>query len=360
MGEMRQNLATKRWVIIATERAKRPHELAADTLQLTGDLPEWDAHCPFCPGNEEADLEVMTIPAQGPWQTRVVRNRFPAVQPAGKLSPGSFTPETIRPESAINVHALEPDNDHPFPRIFEGIYRQLPAVGYHEVVVESRRHNTCHALEAPTDIARMLDAFQARGRAIEQDAGIEHIIYFKNHGTRAGTSLMHPHTQLIGLPVVPYSIRSRVDEARSHYRVTGRCVMCTMLEGEVRDGRRIIAENDHFVAFIPYAAYSPFHTWIMPRRHESSFLQIGQVEIDALSEILHRVLRQLYNGLHDPSYNYVLRSAPLREDGHAILHWYVTIIPRVNYAAGFELGTGMYINTVLPEDAAAWLRTIDL
>jgi UDPglucose--hexose-1-phosphate uridylyltransferase len=330
MPELRQNIATKEWVIIATERAKRPEDFVQPSRPLTEDRSVWEASCPFCPGNEELDLEVMRIPDHGPWRLRVVRNKYPALQLEGERK-----------------------------RTFDGVHRQISGVGYHEVMVESPCHNTCPALESSTEVSLTLEAFKIRGREIAQDPRIEQIIYFKNHGERAGTSLAHPHTQLIGLPIVPYNIRTRIEEARRYFDDTGRCVFCHMLGDELKDGRRLLAKSKHFVAFIPYAALSPFHIWIMPRRHDSSFSNATAPELIDLGELLRRVLRKLYVGLRDPDYNYIVRSAPLGDIGSDYLHWYITIIPRVTHTAGFELGSGMFINTALPEASAAFLRAVN-
>jgi UDPglucose--hexose-1-phosphate uridylyltransferase len=330
MPELRQNIATKEWVIIATERATRPEELVQPLRPTTEDRPEWEEGCPFCPGNEELDLEVMRIPERDPWQLRVVSNKYPALQLEGERM-----------------------------RTFEGVHRQISGVGYHEVLVESPLHNTCPALESAIEVSLMLEAFKIRGREIAQDQRIEQIIYFKNHGDRAGTSLVHPHTQLIGLPIVPYSIRARAEEARRYFDDTGRCVLCHMLSDELKDDQRLVAKSKFFVAFIPYAALSPFHIWILPRRHESNYLNATAHELADLGGLMRRVLRKLYVGLRDPDHNYVIRSAPLHDLGPEYLHWYVTIVPRVTRSAGFELGSGMFINVALPETSAAFLRKVD-
>jgi UDPglucose--hexose-1-phosphate uridylyltransferase len=330
MPELRQNIATKEWVIISTERAKRPEDLIQPVRPLTEDRAEWDEECAFCPGNEELDLEVMRIPECGPWQVRVVRNKYPALQLEGERK-----------------------------RTFEGVNRQITGVGYHEVLIESPLHNTCPALESAIEVSLMLEAFKIRGREITQDSRIEQIIYFKNHGDRAGTSLVHPHAQLIGLPIVPYSIRARSEEARRYFDDTGRCALCHMLSDELKDGQRLVARSKFFVAFILYAALSPFHMWILPRRHESNFLNATAHELADLGDLLRQVLRKLYLGLRDPDYNYVIRSAPLQDLGTEYLHWYVTIVPRVTRSAGFELGSGMFINVALPETSAAFLRAVD-
>ena len=331
MPEIRQNMATKEWVIIATERAHRPQEFTQQERELTESRPEWDPNCPFCPGNEEPEpMEQMRIPAEGPWQLRVVLNKYPALSLEGERV-----------------------------RSFDGIYRRLTGVGRHEVLIETPRHNTCPALESPEEVARTIWAFQARGLDFAHDPRIEHIVYFKNHGPRAGTSLAHPHTQIVGLPMVPYYIRCRAEEARRYFDDTGNCVFCEIWREELDAGERIITQNEHFIAFIPYAAFSPFHTWIFPRRHNPNFLDATGEEIEALGHILRDVLRRLYIGLHDPDYNYVIRSAPLYDIGREYLHWYVTIIPRVTQTAGFEMGSGMFINTALPEESAAFLRDVD-
>lgn len=331
MPEMRQNLATKEWVVIATERARRPEDFAHPTRTPLEAQPDWEEDCPFCPGNEEDELEVMRLPmtADAPWKIRVVRNKYPALSVEGEKV-----------------------------RVFDGIRRSMSGVGHHEVLVESPRHNTCPALETVDEITRSLQTFQFRGRSFVEDARIEHVIYFKNHGVRAGTSLAHPHCQIIGLPVVPHQFRVRADEARRYFDDTGDCVVCRMLAGELEDEARVVAKSDLFVAFVPYAAFSPFHIWIVPLRHHASFLSTRNEELSDLARLLRTVLRKLYFGLNDPDYNYVLRSSPVREASFDYLHWYLAIVPRVSQSAGFELGSGMFINTALPEDSAAFLRGI--
>ncbi|UCC86042.1 MAG: hypothetical protein JSV81_14430 [Anaerolineales bacterium] len=330
MSELRQNIATKEWVIIATDRAKRPEGFVQAPRILTQDRPEWEADCPFCPGNEELDLEVLRIPEHGSWQLRVVQNKYPALQREGERT-----------------------------RSFKGVNRQISGVGYHEVLIESPRHNTCPALESGTEVSLMLEAFKIRGRELAEDPRIEQLVYFKNHGERAGTSLVHPHTQLIGLPIVPYNIRARIEEARRYFDDTGRCVFCHMLSEELKDGQRLLAETEHFVAFVLFAALSPFHIWILPRRHESSFLNATAQELADLGRLLRQMLRKLYMGLRDPHYNYLIRSAPLHDPSSEYFHWYVAIVPRVTLRAGFELGSGIFINVTTPEDDAAFLRSVD-
>lgn len=332
MPELRQNMATKEWVIIATERAKRPDHFVDSKQPLTTETHHFfDPDCPFCPGNEEMELEIERIPLVGPWQTRVVDNKFPALSREGSIT-----------------------------RIHRGVHRSISGVGYHEIVIENPRHNTTLALMTPAEINSVLQTFYSRGWEIRRDGRIEQIIIFKNHGEQAGATLQHPHSQMIGLPVVPSEIRHRIEEARRYFDDNGECAYCTMLQNELEAQTRIIAANDHFVAFVLYAAPSPFHIWILPRQHSINFLYAQPDELTSLAKILQNVLRRLYIGLRDPSYNMVIRTAPTKEISNDYLHWYITLIPRLSRTAGFELGSGMFINSSLPEESAAFLRGVKI
>jgi UDPglucose--hexose-1-phosphate uridylyltransferase len=332
MAELRQNMATKEWVIIADERAKRPSAyIEVQKPVITETQLFHDPDCPFCPGNEELDLEVERFPLSGKWQTRVVRNRYPALSQVGSVS-----------------------------RTFDGVHRSITGVGYHEVVVEHRRHNTTLALMKAEEINDFLQIMYSRGWEMQTDNRIEQVVYFKNHGQRAGASLRHPHSQIIGLPVVPNNIRRRIEEARRYFDDTGYCVYCTMVQDELKNRVRIVDESEHFVAFVLYAAPAPFHMWILPRRHSVSFLYILEEELADLSAMVRSVLRRLYIGLRDPSYNLIIRSAPSKEIGNDYLHWYITIVPRFSRSAGFELGSGIFINPAIPEESAAFLRQVEI
>jgi UDPglucose--hexose-1-phosphate uridylyltransferase len=330
MPELRQNMATREWVIIATERAKRPHDYIESSQPPSLEAQTfYDPGCPFCPGNEEMDLEIERMPVTGPWQTRVIANKFPALSRGGDLT-----------------------------RTFDGVCRWIFGVGYHDIVVEHPEHNTSLALMRPAEIEKVLHTFYSRGWEIMRDARMEQIIYFKNYGARAGATLKHPHSQIIALPVVPNDIRNRIEEARRYFDDNGECVYCVMMRDELEKGLRIVETSPNFVAFVLYAAPSPFHFWIMPRQHSVSFLFAQKEELADLAQILHNVLRRLYLGLRDPSYNLVIRAAPAKEMNTDYLHWYVSIIPRLSNPAGFELGSGMYINPTLPEESAAFLREV--
>ncbi|MGL5083848.1 MAG: galactose-1-phosphate uridylyltransferase [Microcoleaceae cyanobacterium] len=332
MTELRQNLITRDWVIIATERAKRPDQFTKAEVRKIK-LPPYREECPFCRGNEHLTGSDETLRLQEDddtnWKVRVVGNRYPAL---------SSTGERVR--------------------CIDGIFRSLSGVGFHEVVIEYPHHHLTTALMKVEDVANILRVYKRRYIELRKDPRVETIIIFKNHGRGAGTSLEHPHSQIAALPIVPYQWRDRAEEAIRHYDDTGECIFCRTLAEELEAKERVFCETQHFVAFIPYAALSPFHTWIFPRRHASSFDEITEVEIVDLAENLKTVLAKYYFGLHNPDFNYTIRSIPTSEQRTDYFHWYIAIVPRVSLAAGFELGSGMYINTALPEESAAFLRNI--
>ncbi|MEZ2226563.1 galactose-1-phosphate uridylyltransferase [Microcoleus sp.] len=328
MSELRQNLITRDWVIIATERAKRPDQFA-NHKKTTEFLPSHRADCPFCVGNEEdGTLETFCLGDRADWKVRAIRNKYPALSP---------TAEGLR--------------------ISSGIHRRMSGMGIHEVIVEHPRHDLTTALLSIEEVENILVVYRQRYLEIRKYPHIETIIIFKNHGESAGTSLEHPHSQIAATPVVPSQFRSRIDETIRYFDDTGECLFCRTLEDELAAGERVIFESKHFVAFIPYAALSPFHIWIFPRRHASSFDDITDPEISDLADTLKTVLAKLYYGLNNPDYNYNIRSVPTAEQGTKYFHWYIAIIPRVSKQAGFELGSGMFINTALPEESAGFLRS---
>jgi len=330
MPELRQNLITRDWVIIASERANRPNEFKRTTERVS--LPQYQPDCPFCPGNEHlTGKELGRIGSSERWTVRAMPNKFPALSSEG---------ERVRKA--------------------RGIFRSMSGVGIHEVIVEHPRHDLTIALLSDAEVTNILQMYCMRYREIRHDQRVEAIVIFKNHGASAGTSLYHPHSQIAATPVVPSQIRTRIDEAIRYFDDHGECLFCCTLREELASGDRIIEEGDHFVAFQPYAALSPFHTWIFPRRHMSSFDDISDDETPDLARILRRMLARFYYGLNDPDYNYIIRSVPTDSKRTDYFHWYLTIVPRVTRTAGFELGSGMFINTALPEESAKFLRGIKI
>lgn len=329
MPEIRQNRITREWVIIATERARRPEEFAKKTKEKK-EIPKLVPTCPFCPGNEDkTPPETLRLNGKNGWQVRVTPNKFAAVSTEGELV-----------------------------RTWRGIKRTLSGVGHHEVIVETPDHSLTTALLTDEEVGLIIESYRRRYRDVMADSRIEQVTLFKNHGESAGTSLEHPHSQLIALPVIPVQVRDRLEEALRHYDEFGECIFCRVMDEEIEEGARVVLENEHFVAFVPFAAMSPFHMWIFPKKHMATFEEINDAQAADLARILRRVLRKLYNGLDNPDFNYTLRTAPKESEHIRYYHWYVSVIPRLTKMAGFELGSGMFINTALPEESAKFLRNV--
>ncbi|MFH2007856.1 MAG: galactose-1-phosphate uridylyltransferase [bacterium] len=326
MSQLRYNLITGDWVILAPERSKRPMDFVRSRVDT-----EVSAHqegCPFCLGNEAAaGEEVWRTPESGPWAVRVLPNKYASLVPGTEMT-----------------------------RTGTGYQRSMSGLGRHEVIIETPLHNGFLATQAPAQVGSVLLSWRERMLAFYQDPVVEHVILFKNHGEAAGSSLTHPHSQIYGVPVVPEQVRSRLEDALRFYADNGECVFCHCLRLEREQGERVVAENDAFVAFIPYAALSPYHLWIFPKRHLACFGAISDAELEALSLLLCDVLSRLHASLDDPDYNLVVQSLSPAESSVRYAHWYLSIVPRLAKAAGFELGTGMFINPSLPESSARYLR----
>ncbi len=329
MSELRLNLATREWIIFATERARRPEEFAAETRPARIREP-YSPTCPFCPGNPtayEAD-PTLVVPGDDGWAVRVLPNRYPAL-----------------------VSHEPPQRSH------RGVFHRHSGFGYHEVIVEHPRHDLSLAEMSVPEVYRVLWAYWKRYQALQADSRVGYVVVFKNHGVTAGTSMEHPHSQLIATPVVPSEIRARMATAMAYYDDSGDCVYCRLLQEELASGERIVRQSESFVAYIPYAAYSPFHIWIFPRRHAASFGECTEPELAELASVLRNVLYKLRHGLNDPDYNLVLRCVPESAHFCQYYHWYLSVVPRLTRPAGFELGSGMFINTALPEESARFLRS---
>ena len=329
MPELRQNFFTKEWVIIATERAKRPEELATHRAAQT--IPSYLESCAFCPGNEgKTPPEIMRTPSNGEgWSVRVIPNKFAAL--SSELQPA---------------------------RSLQHLRRRIDGFGYHEVIVDSPDHSLCMALLPDVHVAKILGVFKERYNALSADHRVSHVTIFKNHGADAGASLQHPHSQLIATPVIPNQVRHRLHEALRHYDDVGECMFCHMVEREIEDQTRIVLKSELFVAMEVFASATPFATHIFPLRHMATFGDITTAEIADLGRVLRHLLGKIYVGLENPDLNFTIRSGPSDYVGARHFHWYVSVIPRLTRVAGFELGSGMFINSVLPEAAADFLRSV--
>jgi UDPglucose--hexose-1-phosphate uridylyltransferase len=331
MPQLRQNPATKEWVIIATERAKRPEEFI---IQEEKEGPDVKITCPFCPGNESLTPDEIfafrtygTKPGTPGWWIRVTPNKYPALIPTG------------------NVKRMQ----------FEEFFRYMEGVGNHEIVIESPDHDKSMATMDQKQVEEIFLAYKERYSALKKDPRFEMILIFKNHGKEAGTSIRHPHSQIVAAPITPNHIRHYIEEAMRYFDDNGECVYCEILKKELTK-ERLIMETDNFVAFVPFAAKSPFEIWVLPKKHFSSYERISAMDTKELGFVMRQTLGKLYKALNNPAYNYMILSAPCHEEDLEYFHWHIQIVPRVAQVAGFELGSGIYINTVIPEEAAKFLR----
>jgi UDPglucose--hexose-1-phosphate uridylyltransferase len=333
MSELRYNVATRDWVVVAPERARRPEDFHCSRPAGTEERPAHRADCPFCPGSEATRTPGETLrycDAQDNWQVRAFPNRYPALSP-------------------------EAEEGSPQGGLFQ---RRRYSSGIHEVVAESRLHNVTLAVQSQAEIELVLRAWRQRSQELFHKRELEHLVIFKNHGASAGSSLEHPHSQIIGLPVLPSSVRRRMDDAALHFQKSQNCLFCEMLQAETQDGARVVVETYGFLAFVPFASSSPFSIWIMPKRHCHCFALSESTELRELAGVIKQSLSRLFLGLRDPDYNLMVRSANPPGPGSHFFHWYISIVPRLNRVAGFELGTGMFIRPSLPEADAAHLREV--
>ncbi|RMF92447.1 MAG: galactose-1-phosphate uridylyltransferase [Nitrospinota bacterium] len=328
-NEIRQNKATGQWTIYAPDRGGRPHDHPSCSSS-PAPLPDWEERCPFCPGNEQMLPPILfeTPGLRGnSWQTRVVPNKFPALTPEGGCQ-----------------------------RSIRGIYLAMPGFGHHEVIIDSPLHNRDIAEMAGEEVEALIETYHYRYLSLKQTDAAMLVLIFRNHGKRAGTSLIHPHSQVIATGIVPHHIRWREEEGQRYFDTWGRCVYCDILAFEEQDRQRVIWENASFLAFIPFAAEVPFETWIVPKCHRADFGAIADGEKKDFAQALHAVLQMIYRKLENPDYNYVLHTATRYNDAAPHLHWYLQICPRLTTTAGFEIGSGIRINPTLPEENAAFLQ----
>jgi UDPglucose--hexose-1-phosphate uridylyltransferase len=331
MSELRKDPVTGRWVIISTGRRKRPSDFRLEHAVQTG-----LDYCPFCAGHESmTPPEVLAYrlnggPPNGPgWQLRVVPNKFPALQVEGNLD-----------------------------REGEGIFDRMNGIGAHEVIIETPDHDKTLASMSEGEIERVLWAYRERMLDLKQDRRFRYILVFKNQGGAAGATLAHSHSQLIALPIVPDFVREEVDGARHHFETKERCVFCDIVRQEMASGRRIALENADIVAIEPYAPRFPFETWLLPRNHGARFEEAPRHESESLARALKGVLMRMERALESPSYNLVVHSSPFVNETWDYYHWHIELMPRLTRVAGFEWGTGFYINPTSPEEAARVLRDV--
>ena len=328
MPELRRDPVVGRWVIIATERSRRPSDFTA------APRPRKGGPCAFCGGQErQTPEEVWALrPGRGEpngpgWQLRVVPNKFPALRIEGELEPTG-----------------------------EGLYDRMNGVGAHEVVIESPDHDAVIEQLPVPHLAEVFRAYRDRINDLAKDPRLEYVMVFKNHGDPAGASLEHTHSQLIATPVVPLMVEEELAGALQHLKLRQRCIWCDIIRQERQARTRIVFEHDGFVALAPFAPRFPFETWVLPAAHRSRYEETPAEALTGLATVVARVLGRMRTFLDDPPYNFMLHSAPLRRPALDHFHWHLEIIPKLTRVAGFEWGTGFFINPTPPEEAAKYLR----
>ncbi|HUS06162.1 MAG TPA: galactose-1-phosphate uridylyltransferase [Bryobacteraceae bacterium] len=330
MPELRKNPITGRWVIIATDRAKRP----GDFTRAPAD-PSGGRFCPFCPGHElKTPPEILSFRTSGQpnepgWTLRVTPSKFPVLGIEGEME-----------------------------RAGEGLYDKMSAIGAHEILIESPDHMLTLADLDQKRVEDLFWAFRDRLVDLKKDTRLRYVQLFKNHGEAAGAQLEHSHSQLIALPVVPGRVQEEMDGAKAYFGYKERCVYCDILHQEKQTGSRVVLETDHFLVIQPYAARSPFETWIVPRQHSSHMETMPEEQIRNAGSVLKTTLQKLDKALERPPYNFFIHSGPLQEPAMPHYHWHMEVIPRLTRVAGFEWGSGLFLNPTPPEEAADFLRSI--
>ena len=333
-SELRQNRLTGQWVIIAPERGDRPRQFDSQHGEAHTKTPAHREDCPFCTGNEAMLPDIiLQLPGatDSVWQTRVVPNKYPML-----------TPNQGRQRQA------------------HGLSVGMPGYGHHEVIIEHPQHNRDLAHMTTPEVTAVIETYHRRYVDLIHNDHNFMVIIFRNHGPRAGTSIQHPHSQLVVTGVVPQHIRWREDVAQRYFDTWGCALLGDMLADELESGTGIIDANESFVAFVPYAAEVPFEVWIVPRQQQADFGAITDRQKADFAAALRDVLRRLSALANDPDYNYVLHSAVRYKADEPHLRWYLQVRPRLVTPAGFEIGSGILVNPSLPEDDASALRSVSL
>jgi UDPglucose--hexose-1-phosphate uridylyltransferase len=328
MSELRKDYITNGWVVIATERDERP-----GAYRRYKDEDDFST-CPLCEGREASTPpEVLayrcTMQSNAPgWRVRCIPNKYPALRSEG-------------------------DVDH---RI-EQLFNRMNGVGVHEVIIECPHHETVFSKLAENQIAEVLRAYQDRYVELMKDKRIRYILIFKNQGRGAGATLMHSHSQLIATPMIPRRILDELEGARNYYQATGgRCIYDDIIDEELKRYERVVFDSTNYFVLSPYAARFPYEVWLLPKRHEPFFENLNNTERKELAEMLKKILTRFYVHLGNPPYNYFIHTSPCDGQDYRFYHWHIEIMPRLTNPAGFERGTGFYINPVSPEEASVKLK----
>jgi UDPglucose--hexose-1-phosphate uridylyltransferase len=337
-NELRKDYLLDRWVVIATERSRRPTDFARKEREQTK-----LSVCPMCPDNEHMTPPAVLVYLKSGkgikkakdkdgsryknWLIRVVPNLYPAFAP---------------PKEKLTQKQIMKNSDF-------GL-----AVGHHEVLIESPIHNAHPADAKIPQLSLVINGYIDRLRDLSAKPYVKYVSIFRNHGLEAGASLSHAHSQIMATPFIPTIVKEEMQASKEFYKQNKKCVYCDIIEKE-RDGPRFILENSKFMVFAPYASTHPMEFWMMPKKHESTLLSLSRDEVKILAVTMKTCLHGLEKLVNDPPYNYGFHLAT-NKDASKYYHWHLEDYPKLSIWAGFELSTGMYINTVTPETAAESLR----
>ncbi|MDD2913238.1 MAG: HIT domain-containing protein [Candidatus Pacebacteria bacterium] len=328
-SELRFDLVSKNWVVVASGRAKRPESFKKKKKKK----PLQDKNCPFRTLANQEQPVLMTYKGKEvpfgskKWTLAVIPNKFPAVVPSLKLN----------------------------ERIEGGIYEKMDAVGFHEVVI-TKSHSRHMADFKVNEVKEVFNAYRKRYLFLKKQKHVNHISIFHNQGEKAGASVNHPHSQIITTPLIDVDLLGALSNSEKYFKKTNKCIYCKMSDWERKEKERVVFENKEFIALCPFASKSAFQIIITPKKHRPYFEKISEKEITFLSEAFSSVMKKIKKGLGDPDYNFYLHSAPCDGKKHDYYHYHWTILPRTSTFAGFEIGTRMEILVVKPEKAAKYLR----
>lgn len=326
MSEFRFNKLKKEWVLFSPKRSRRPNEFTNIDIMNASEL-----NCPFEKSRENlTPKEIYRVEKDGSWSIRVVPNLY-------------------------NALSIEEDNSFSRDEYFE----KIGGFGAHEVIIETPEHKTMMYHFDKEKFLEYFGVLKARFDNLSEDSRIEYISLFKNNGELAGASLKHSHTQLIGLPFVPKNIQTQIQEYKDYYLEHKRNYFDDYIYEECFDKQRVIYENDFFIAFCPYASKYAFEVSIISKTDITSFMDMDEKQLDELAEISHIIFEKLYFALEDFSFNMLIKNTPYKMNDKNSYRFYIEIVPRITNIAGFELESGVFINTVLPEMAAKILRKED-
>lgn len=335
MPELRKDPIIDNWVIISTERSKRPLDFKIKTEEKRKD------HCVFCEGNEDetppekfAFREKGTLENSPGWKVRVVANKYPALKMEGKAARGKI-----------------------------GLFEKTNGIGVHEVIIETPHHYEDLDNLSIDNIILILKTYRQRYLSVFEDKRIKYILIFKNYGIDGGASLEHSHSQLIATTIIPKRIEEELKGSSKYFSLKKRCIFCDYIHQEIQFKDRVIEETEKYVVISPFAARFPFETWILPKYHSAYYEEINDDKIFNLAKMMKEILFRIKNRLNNPPYNFIIHTAPSKKSSikewpalDEKYHWHIEIIPRLTKVAGFEWGAGFYINPTSPEAATKILR----